>query len=473
VPDAVAARLRRLPELDGAVFETDSKRHIDEWPARLQGIVAQPERAPFVVSPADTDGVTAVLRWASRAGAKVQALGAGSNVVGAVDPSVDVLISLERINNIEINVTDHTVTAGAGRRGRDVEEELRTRGFCLGHYPQSLHISTVGGWIATRATGTYSAFYGGIERLLVGAQYVDATGRIVRIAPRPRASGGLDLLGLLCGSEGSLGIITEATLAISRILPERRVCAGARGLASGLAIHRELAQSGIPLGLARLYNSAEGQHVAEPNTLKDGECLLVVTTLGPESVAEAGAAEVQAIVTGAGARPLPAATANRWFANRYASSGFMADRNQDASKIFDTVEVALPWSTVVACAEELEDVLAKLSKPFYQHFSHVYSSGVCLYALLFIDGDDREDARMRWHEAWRRTLDLVAQYGGTLAHHHGIGVLRSGRYAKTAEADVHRRLRAAIDPQGVLAAPCLNSAGSDLLASDGIAVGGV
>ncbi|MBA2513378.1 MAG: FAD-binding oxidoreductase, partial [Solirubrobacterales bacterium] len=424
--DTLLADISALPQIGDDAVRLLGSQQIDEWPARLQGIAEPSSGTTVVVAPQNVEGVSAILRWAHERGARIQALGMGSNVVGAIDSSVDVLVSTARLDEIhDLDPIDQTVTVGAGIDGRTLDGHLCKEGFVLGHYPQSLHVSTVGGWIATRATGTYSAYYGGIERLLVGAEYVEPAGNIVCVAPRPRSSGGIDLLGLLCGSEGSLGIITQATLAVGRALPERRVCASMPDMRSGLDAQRQMVQSGVPLGLVRLYNPAESLVAAESGVLPESHCLLVATTMGPQAVADAGAAAITATIEAAGGELLAETAADPWFSRRYATPGFMADHNADDRRIFDTIEVALPWVTAAACAEELETALGPLSTPLHQHFSHVYPTGACLYAVLFISGDNQADAHARWATAWSRTLDIVARHRGTLAHHHGIGALRA------------------------------------------------
>jgi alkyldihydroxyacetonephosphate synthase len=234
-------------------------------------------------------------------------------------------------------------------------------------------------------------------------------------------------------------------------------CAVFDALASGLAGERELAQAGLPLGLVRLYNAAESQHVAEPVSVGVGECLLVVTTVGPPAVAAAAETVVVATIEAVGGRTIDASAADPWFARRYAEPGFMADRNRDGERIFDTIEVALPWSAAAACAAELEHTLAPLSNPLYPHLSHVYETGVCLYAILSIAGADAAEAQEAWQLAWSSALELVDHHGGTLAHHHGVGAQRAEGYRRTPEACMHRLIRAACDPAGVLAVPALDS----------------
>jgi alkyldihydroxyacetonephosphate synthase len=239
------------------------------------------------------------------------------------------------------------------------------------------------------------------------------------------------------------------------MLPERRVCAAYPSLAAGLAAQRELVHSGLPLGLVRLYNASESQVAARPGSVRTDECLLVVTARAAEALLDAAGAATGALLAAAGGRALPAAAADPWFARRYAGPGFMAERNDADGQVFDTIEVGLPWATAAACAGELEQVLATVSDPVHLHFSHVYPTGVCLYAMVHIAASSDEDARGRWEHAWSSTLDVVARHRGTLAHHHGIGAGRAARYGSTPEGRLHARIARALDPDGVIAAPLL------------------
>ena len=440
----------------GARIHRGDARSLDEWPARLKGFAGGDTASAVVVEPESAEAVAAILRWAGRRGARVQALGSGSNVVGAVAPDADALVSLARLRGIvELDLESYTVTVRAGTEGGELEDHLNEHGLTLGHYPQSLHVSSVGGWIATRATGTYSALYGGIERLLVGVEIVLPTGEVVTVGPRPRASGGMDLLTMLCGSEGTMGIVTAASLAVSRLLPERRACAAFPALAEGIAAERELVHAGVPLGLVRLYNASESQVVSRPGSLRDDECLLVVTTRADEALLDAAEAAIGAILTAADGRALAPSAADPWFARRYAGHGFMADRNRTEGVAFDTIEVGLPWRSAAACAAELERALAPVSDPLHLHFSHVYPTGVCLYALLHISAPSEGAVRALWATAWSSALDVVARHGGTLAHHHGIGAARAGRYGDTPEGRLHKLVAGTLDPDGVLDGPLL------------------
>ena len=181
----------------------------------------------------------------------------------------------------------------------------------------------------------------------------------------------------------------------------------------------------------------------------------MVTTRAAEALLDAAEETVEAIIASAGGRALAPSAADPWFARRYAGHRFMAERNDAVGVVFDTIEVGLPWRTAAACAAELERVLAPVSDPIHLHFSHVYPTGVCLYAILHVSAPSDEAARTSWSTAWISTLDVVERHGGTLAHHHGIGAARADRYRRTPEGRLHKLIASAIDADGVLAAPLL------------------
>jgi alkyldihydroxyacetonephosphate synthase len=411
-----------------------------------------------VVSPPDTEGVALLVAWAAANDLTVRLRGGGSNVVGAGQAPANVILSTENlVDVVEFDEISQVITVGAGTEGGRLEAHLASLGFTLGHYPQSLNLSTVGGWIAMRATGTYSAYFGGIEHLLCGATVVLASGDVVRIAPRPRASGGLDALSLLCGSEGSFGVVTEASLRVSRIFDESRTCVAVRDFAAGLNLARDIAQSGLPLGLVRLSNAAESQALNSSLLDHGRECLLIVTALGPRSVVDAAQTEINQLATAAGARLLDVSAGDMWFASRYADADLMASRNAQPGTMFDTFEVALPWRTVVDAAIALERMAREVSEPFYLHASHVYPTGTCLYGLLHLSESDDGAVIKRWRVIWAQVLDIVACHGGTLSHHHGIGAVRAGRYRQTPEGRLHQLIAGALDKSGVLATSLIDN----------------
>ena len=198
----------------------------DAWPiSRKWDAATRQQHLPeAVVSPKTAEEVAAVLRWATQEKRPVVPAAARSGVTGACVPAApgQVVIDVTGLDRI-ISFDPETgyVTVEAGVMGGVLEAFLNERGFTLGHYPQSLDISTVGGWIGTLSTGTCSAKYGGIERLVRGCDVVLPDGTEISIAPKPRGAAGPWLPALFLGAEGTLGIVTRATLQ-TRALPESR-----------------------------------------------------------------------------------------------------------------------------------------------------------------------------------------------------------------------------------------------------------
>ena len=384
--------------------------------------------------PRTAEAVSSLLAWAAARGRRVAVFGAGTNVVGALDGGAEIILSLERMAGVrDLDPVSQLVTVGAGTLGGVLERALGEHGFTLGHYPQSLEISTVGGWVAMRASGTYSTRYGGIEQLLCGLELVLPNGEIARVAPRVRSPGGLDLLALACGSEGTLGVVTEVTLSVQRRLPERILCAVFHSLAAGLELQRELVQGGFRLGLLRLYNVAETAAIAPAELELEACCLVLASLVGPQGPLEAEAETAARLVECCGGRVVPEAAATPWFARRYYAAGLMEEANAPTGRMFDTIEVSLPWRAAAACAEELERELASVSDPFYLHFSHVYTSGVCLYMMLHRLRAGRRRRGCCEHAAWRLALEIVGRHEGAIGHHHGIGFARAAAYRTSPE----------------------------------------
>lgn len=428
----------------------------DLWPYALK-YAERADDALLICRPVSADAVAAVLSYAAAEGLTVLVVGGGSNVVGALDTVADILLSTERLVGIhELDEVSHTVTVGAGTNAADLEAELNARGLTLGIYPQSLRISTIGGWVATRATGTYSARYGGVERSLVGAVAVVPDGRIVHMGPRVRPDGGLDALSLLLGTEGSLAVLTEVTLTVRRVLDERRLAASFPTFEAGLAAQRELIQRELPIGLLRLYNQLESDVILPPELRGLNIALLSVTVCADDgAVLDAATAAVENALLAAGGTTLPPTAADSWFDHRYAAEQLMQTRNEPALKFFDTIEVSAPWAGAAAAAAELEATMPGHCTTFHMHSSHVYPSGTCLYMILYIDAPDDDALRTRWESCWSTAIEIVQRHGGAFGHHHGVGTLRSGFYAITDDGQIHAAVKSALDPRGTLRARLL------------------
>jgi alkyldihydroxyacetonephosphate synthase len=210
-----------------------------------------------VVRPRSTGEVAEVLRWAQETSTAIVPYGGGSGVCGGIAVATGaVVVDLERMDRISaLDEESLLVACQAGVRGPDLDAALRASGHMLGHEPQSMGISTVGGWVATRACGQLSARYGGIEDVLVALEAVLPGGKVVRSKATPRRAAGPDVAALMVGSEGSLGIVTEATLQVAPVPDESaHVSLTFDEMSDGVTACRRVAQSDLAPTLVRLYD---------------------------------------------------------------------------------------------------------------------------------------------------------------------------------------------------------------------------
>lgn len=428
----------------------------DAWPMGLKRGPARTAAQHHVVAAKSAETVSLVLRTAAAAGATVQVEGARTNVVGCLDGQSDVVLRLAMDRIVDLDEVSQVVTAEAGVVGGILEGFLNDRGFTLGHYPQSLHHSTVAGWIATRATGTASARFGGLEQMVRGLEGVLPSGETFSIGVRPRSPGGLDALQLLCGAEGSLAVITAASLAVARFVPEIRLNGLVPDFGAGLEVQRELIQRAAPVGVSRLLNPAETAAIGVDAPDSASTCLLVLSLLGEPEVAGIAQRLAADAIAGTGGTLLEPGAADRWWDNRHAGPELIEDLNRDAGSFFDTIELGVPWRSAAALADALQSEVGELADRLWMHSSHIYSTGTGLYLAFWIDSTDDGTACSRGRAVWERAMDLADRHGGTIGHHHGIGAARSARYIESIEGRLHRSVKRALDPTGVLAARLLD-----------------
>jgi alkyldihydroxyacetonephosphate synthase len=185
----------------------------DAWPRRLlESRAGQPGEGPGAIAwPESVEQVAAIVRFARSARVPVVPYGAGSGVCGAVLPSSgSLVVDLKRLARIRsIDRRGPFVDVEAGHMGIDLEKALEREGFTAGHFPSSILCSTVGGWVAARGAGQCSGYYGKIEDITAGLELVTGEGRVVRLQ---RRTSDVDLISLVVGSEGTMGIVTSAVL---------------------------------------------------------------------------------------------------------------------------------------------------------------------------------------------------------------------------------------------------------------------
>ncbi len=459
--DSLGALIQRLP--DGAVSTHPGElasRSRDQWALALLR-EARGERLPrpmAVVFAGSTEDVSTTLAWAVETGTSVVPRGGGSGVSGGAQASWrSVVLDLSRMNRVlSVDEESLAVEVQAGIHGDRLESHLGDVGLTLGHYPQSLAISTVGGWLASTSAGQASAGYGVIEDLVLGLTAVLPGGEVMRLRPTPRSAAGPDLRRLMVGSEGTLAVITEAVLSASRAPESMRWAAYApKDFRKGIALSRTIIQGGVRPLVLRLYDEADARLAMATSGHDDGP-LLLLGFRGDDAAAFDVARER---ARSARARKLPETLGEHWWEHRNDAVTLYRrvmgeERMLGSGVVVDTMEVAGLWKGLSGLYESVREALREhAAQPVGCHLSHPYRSGASLYFTFLIHAEDDEQAERRYLECWSHAARACHAAGGTISHHHGVGLLKVPFLEEElgpAGLGALRAVKRALDPSGVL-----------------------
>jgi len=454
VPDDVVERLRSACEtvtVDPAELAEASR---DWWPLAMcwatDGEVAA--LADVVCRPASAAEVAAVLAVANAARVPVTAAAGRSGVLGGSVPvHGGVVLDLTGLNGIvDVDATSLVLDVRAGTFGAPLEAELRAEhGATIGHWPQSIDLSTVGGWLACRGAGQLSNRYGKVEDMVIGLDVVLADGRQVTTGGAPRQAVGPDLNQLFVGSEGTLGVITGARLRLHPAPTAAGATAwGFDSFPAALDAMRRVVQRGAPPAVLRLYDATEA---ARSYSTPEGTCVLLAHDEGDPELVELTIRLVDACCGEAGAERLDTALVDHWLAKRNDVAALEALISR--GYVVDTMEVAGRWRDLPAIYDATVDALLGVpgTMAASAHQSHSYPDGACLY-FTFAGKVDPE-SRTAYHRAlWDAGQRAALDAGAALSHHHGVGLARS-RYVADALGTGYEVLLAAkraLDPNGIL-----------------------
>jgi alkyldihydroxyacetonephosphate synthase len=425
----------------------------------------------FVAFARNEQDVVDVLDWCASTGAPVVPFGGGSSVCGGVELAGAVSLDLSRLDKvIEVDPVSRAARIQAGVFGPALEDQLRPHGYTLRHFPQSFEFSTLGGWLATRSGGHYATNYTHIDDFVESLRVVTPTG-VSESRRLPGSGAGPSPDRLFLGSEGILGVITEAWMRVQD-RPTFRASAGVRfeSFAAGVAAARAVSQAALFPANCRLLDPGEAMTSAG---VTDGSALLV---LGFESADHpvdawmARAAEVcqdhggtlpEGIRTSSGAGPAGGEAGND-AAGAWRSSFLRAPYGRDAmvrmSVIADTFETACTWSNFdtlhAGVVESLEKVLAEVCGGGWVtcRFTHVYPDGPAPYFTFLAPGRPGSELK-QWDEIKAAASDAVLDHGGTITHHHAVGRDHRPWYERQRPDRFAAALRAAkaeLDPANIL-----------------------
>jgi alkyldihydroxyacetonephosphate synthase len=264
MPDVVARLEQALGTRVRSDPETRAAHCRDTWVlSELDDLEGRPPAPPrAVVFAESTEDVARTLAITREARVPVVPYGGGSGVCGGVRTEGDcVVLSTERLTGLlELGAENLYARFAAGENGMAAERRVQKEGLTIGHWPQSVELSTVGGWVATRASGQYSTLYGNIEDVLLDLEAVLPDGSVVSTRRTPRASAGPDLRQLFLGSEGTLGVVTQVGFSL-RPLPEasRGQAFHFESLEAGLEPMRRFMRAGWRPPVVRLYDARESE----------------------------------------------------------------------------------------------------------------------------------------------------------------------------------------------------------------------
>lgn len=430
--------------------------------------------APDVVAEPESEAdIEAVLSWATEEHVAVVPFGGGTSVVGGVEGDVGGgyagVVSLDTRQLDEVLAVDEESRRAriqAGAMGPAIQDALAEYDLQLRHYPQSYEFSTLGGWIATHAGGHFATEYTHIDDFVENARMVTPAGT-VETQEVPRTAAGPKNNHFVLGSEGSLGVVTEARLSVQPRPAERsRATVHFADFGAAVDATREVAQARLAPANCRLLDANESRLFE----VADGEEHLLF--LGFESIRESGAtrehlADALDICRSHGGEcprgPVHGdresderTPEDRWRA-AFLEGPYLWDAMVRLGVIFDTFETAITWDRFDALYQDVyEGVTAAMEEVCGTghvscRFTHVYPDGPAPY-FTFVAPAERGRELEQWRHIKRTASEIIAEHGATITHHHAVGRVHQEWYEReTADfQDSLRAIKDVFDPAGIM-----------------------
>jgi alkyldihydroxyacetonephosphate synthase len=440
-----------------------------------------------VVRPADEEQVAAIVRAALDADAVLIPFGGGTSISGSLEASAQerrTVISLDvsRLRRVlAVDAPSGLARVQVGAFGPDLERQLNAQGWTLGHFPDSFTHSTLGGWIATRSSGMQSDRYGDIADVTRAVRVVTPSGLLVT-RPVPHASTGPSVREMVLGSEGRLGVITEATVHVRRV-PERRVILGYLfpTWSDGLAAMQDIAASEAAASVTRVSDAYETAFSfatrKDPSVLDrlksralttylrrrrgfdvDAMCLSFIGYEGTQRHVAVQRKAVGRIVGRHGGLCIGASPGELYDQKKF-DTPYIRDFLLDRGTLADVSETSAPWSrlrtvydTVMASAHGTFDELG-VRGYIMCHLSHSYHAGACLYFTFAFKPSPQGEDLPQYDRVKSAIQQAFMDSGATLSHHHAVGT----EHARWLEEDISapgvamlQALFSGVDPGGNL-----------------------
>jgi alkyldihydroxyacetonephosphate synthase len=439
-----------------------------------------PHPTDAVVRPQTEEQVAAVLAEAARRGVAVIPFGGGTSVVGGVEPTGErptITLDLQHLARVlSIDPVSATATVQAGILGPALEDQLGARGFTLGHFPQSFQFSSLGGWIATRSGGQKSTLYGKIEERVQSLR-LSFPGGAIATRDVPAAAAGPDLNQLIVGSEGILGVITQATVRLSpspqhleyrgylfpafpagveaaREMMQRELTPAVLRLSDETETAINLVFRSTPRGLAAAIEKAGGWYLARRGVSLDRASVLILGFEGEEAAVSSQWQRAKPILRRWGGVSVGRSPGRAWERSRY-EAPYLRDVLLDRAILVDTLETATTWDRYLALYATVRDALAGAlgeRSLVMAHLSHSYPHGGSIY-FTFIAPQEQGREIEQWERAKKSATQAIVASGAALSHHHGIGSDHRpwmAAYLGPGGARALTALKQAFDPQDIM-----------------------
>jgi alkyldihydroxyacetonephosphate synthase len=415
--------------------------------------------------------------------------GGGTSVSGALvlpmnEKRMIVALSMMRLKKIEwIDRENMQACVQAGITGTELEDELAKHGLTSGHEPDSIELSTLGGWIATNASGMKKNRYGNIEDIVENVTMITPTGIIEQLNALPRVSMGMQLQNLLFGSEGNLGLITKAVIKVHK-LPEVKKYGSFvfRNWDEGVAFLHELMRTGVLPASVRLVDNIQFRFGSalkgRPSTMDKVESRiqklflgkvkgfkhdeLVAATVVMEGKQDEVAYQNKVITRVAkqfGGIAGGEANGKRGYMLTYAIA-YIRDFFAQFDVLGETYETTVPWSKIHDVCEAVAERAMELHKQYKlpgmpyvsPRVTQLYHSGVCIYFTHAYSARDVEHPDEIFATLDYELRKTIMANGGSISHHHGVGKIRKDFMDNTispATAEVIKKVKEASDPQNI------------------------
>lgn len=445
--------------------------------------------ADVVVEPASEDEVREIVAAAIEHDACLVPYGGGTNVSGALmypegEARTIVSIDMRRMCRVlAIDRANGCALVEAGITGSALEAALDADGYTCGHTPDSLEFSTLGGWIATNASGMKKNRYGNIEDIVIEATLVTPSGTIETRRPAARTSTGMQTLSLLFGSEGNLGVITKALIAIHSKPEECRYGSLVfRSFADGVAFLKAVRADGMLPASIRLVNNREFRLGQALRPAAHGihawtSALQRKWLFGVLGFDPAALAACTIVMEGRRSEVALQERALRRLAKRFravwggAENGrrgysltfaiaYLRDFFSQFGIAAESFETSVPWDRIEAVCAAAEQTLASecaargVAGQAYLSYrvTQTYHAGVCIYFTMALSGRGLADLGGVFHDIEQTLRQVILDHGGSLSHHHGVGKIRQRFLPQVhsgAGLELIRAAKRAVDPGNI------------------------